>query len=479
MQNIGNPFLIGIYYSECKEPENANEYLREFVQDFIAIECQGLMFDSDNNLQLWNEENEETKIQLILGNIYADTPARCFILGTKYFSGYYGCGRCLTHGSFKKNRTCFPEMSAELRTDDNFASKSQIEHHKSDSILITALNIKAITQVPLDSMHLVHLGVTKKIIFCLINGDLKVRLNSRQVSQINDSLMTARDTQPSDFSRRIRKISDYPLFKATEFRVFTLYTGMVVLKDKVPARIYEMFVMLTCGIRILSDSQEFEKNNMCAKNLLHDFLIDFGDLFGKYLISYNVHNIQHLADETLIQNSPLDKLATWEFESSNVKLKLFSRKPNLFLQQAYNRSMEKYNTQENKKISQKQCSNFSDSTNSNNNNSMKKNFITEVDLCGFKMNSSDKNKWFLTSDEEIWEFHSAFENENGMGIRGRQILKISDFFVTPIESSLLSIFKSDGKLSKPKNIKAIKIIKKMFCIKREDNEYVFIPLILF
>lgn len=411
------------------------------------------MFDADNNIQLWNEENHDNKIDLELGSIYADTPARCFILGTKYHSGYYGCSRCTTHGSFKKNRTCFPELSASLRTDDTFTMQLQKEHHKYNSILITDLHIKAISQVPLDAMHLVYLGITKKIIFCLINGDLNVRLNSRKISQINDYLATARETQPSEFSRRIRKITDYNMFKATEFRVFLLYTGMVVLKDTIPSNIYDMFMLLVCGIRILTDAEEFKVNNSCAKDLLHDFLVDFKNIIGKYLVSYNIHNAEHLADETLLQNLPLDRFATWEFESSNAKLKLFSRKPNMFLQQAFNRTIEKYHTKNNQNVYDHTClepndkNTFSiDNQKNVNTETIQKKFITVLYVSGFRIDSSDKNKWFCTSNDEIWEFHSAFEkkhNDNNISviIRGRKIVNKSDFFAKPISSKFLNIYK--------------------------------------
>lgn len=69
----------------------------------------------------------------------------------------------------KKNRTCFPEISAPRRSDASFALKLQVEHHKNDSILVSALGIKAKSQVPLDALHLVYLGITKKLIYGLMN----------------------------------------------------------------------------------------------------------------------------------------------------------------------------------------------------------------------------------------------------------------------------------------------------------------------
>lgn len=55
------------------------------------------------------------------------------------------------------------------------------------------------------------------------------------------------------------------MFKATEFRVFLLYTGMVVLKNTVAKNVYNMFMLLSIGIRILSDDKEFRESNSCAK----------------------------------------------------------------------------------------------------------------------------------------------------------------------------------------------------------------------
>lgn len=441
-----------------------------------------MVFDANGRIQLCDDQTLE-RVQLEMGNVYADTPARCFLLGTKYHSGYYGCGRCETHGSFKKNRTCFPEVSAPRRSDASFALKLQVEHHKNDSILVSALGIKAISQVPLDAMHLVYLGITKKIIHGLMNPG-KFQIPARSVTLINNRLMQARETQPSEFCRRIRKMSEFGLFKATEYRVFLLYTGMVALKDIVPPATYDMFMLLCCGIRILSDDKQFQINNTCAKNLLNDFLVDFGELGGQYLMSYNIHNAQHLADETLLQNLPLDRFATWEFESSNAQLKLYSRKPSDFLQQAYNRTIEKYNCYHNTS-SRDEDNNIIKSKPLNNSDEIcgrkPKKFVTILNWNNLRIDSRDRNKWFFTVDGDIWEFHSAYEKKETNGdistiIRGRRTLKNKSFFKSPINSSLLNIFSSDKKLDKPNEINIQKIKFKMFSIELENNT-VFIPMI--
>lgn len=423
---------------------------------------KGLVLDSHLKTKLvtWDgNDNEQQKYVICLGKVFADTPARCFLLGTKYHTGFCGCGRCTTHGIFKKNRTCFPELESTRRTDESFALKTQIEHHNKDNKWVSDLNLKVISQVPLDVMHLVYLGVTKKIIGCLLKGDLRVKLNSQLVNTINENLLRAKDSQPSEFSRRIRVLTDVGLFKATEFRVFLLYTGIVVLRDVIRSDIYDNFMLLSCGIRILSDENEYLRNNECAMKLLYNFVITFGHIYGQHLISYNVHNIVHLADEVICQNEPLDKFATWEFETSNSKLKSFSRKPSLFLAQAYNRTIEKYNADRQPEHKKKE----------------KENKINVVYICGFRLDSSVHNKWFVSENQDIWEFGEAFDSKNDGNIdmiRGRKILKKQSFFTTPIDSACLGIYKSDGKLSVDKSISMEKIKNKLFHIEKINHKNV-------
>lgn len=59
------------------------------------------------------------------------------------------------------NRTTFPELNAKLRTDSDFINKVCDEFHNEFSPLET-LDIGMISGFPLDYMHLVCLGLTKK-----------------------------------------------------------------------------------------------------------------------------------------------------------------------------------------------------------------------------------------------------------------------------------------------------------------------------
>ena len=49
-----------------------------------------------------------------------DAPARAYLKCVKGHTGYYGCERCTVKGVHENRRVTFPELSAELRTDEKF-----------------------------------------------------------------------------------------------------------------------------------------------------------------------------------------------------------------------------------------------------------------------------------------------------------------------------------------------------------------------
>ncbi|EZA50695.1 hypothetical protein X777_10745 [Ooceraea biroi] len=55
----------------------------------------------------------------------------------------------------------FPDLKCPLRTDASFKNKTQPEHHRITTILENA-NIGMVSQLPLDYMHLVCLGVREQ-----------------------------------------------------------------------------------------------------------------------------------------------------------------------------------------------------------------------------------------------------------------------------------------------------------------------------
>lgn len=79
-------------------------------------------------------------------------------------------------------------------------------------------------------MHLVCLGVVKRILLLLKNGPAQCKLSMRQIKDISDQLLSYCGKLPSDFARQPRSLLEMDRWKATEFRQFLLYTRPLVLK---------------------------------------------------------------------------------------------------------------------------------------------------------------------------------------------------------------------------------------------------------
>lgn len=78
---------------------------------------------------------------------------------------------CLVRGEQYKNRTIYPGSNYKIRTDHSFREQANSEHHKGISPLINIHPpIDMINSFPLDAMHLLYLGVTKKLLECWLEG---------------------------------------------------------------------------------------------------------------------------------------------------------------------------------------------------------------------------------------------------------------------------------------------------------------------
>lgn len=147
---------MSLVYGQSKPPD-VNDFLHDFVQELSEL-LQGLSING-------------TKIAPRVGAFICDAPAKSFILCIKSHNGYYSCTKCTVRGTYINNRVCFPDLTASLRTDVDFQSVPQEEHHldTGPSILLE-LPVDIVKQVPLEYMHLVCLGVVHKLLVMWFRG---------------------------------------------------------------------------------------------------------------------------------------------------------------------------------------------------------------------------------------------------------------------------------------------------------------------
>jgi len=162
--------------------------------------------------------------------ICADAPAKSFILNVKGHTGYSSCTKCWDEGEYYERRICFSDKAGKERTDLEFFLKSDDNYHLGASALDEIPLLGLVTNVPLDYLHLICLGVVKKLIHLWFCDNLKVRLQFRKIKIISNLLKNnVHPYVPLEFQRKPRALECFKQWKGTEFRQFLLYSGPVVL----------------------------------------------------------------------------------------------------------------------------------------------------------------------------------------------------------------------------------------------------------
>jgi len=87
----------------------------------------------------------------------------------------------------------YPGLDSPLRTDESFRNQTDDDYHKGNSPLV-CLPIK-ITDIVLDYMHNVYLGVVKRLIEIWVKGNKQFRLVKDKKDKINNELKNIRPYQ--------------------------------------------------------------------------------------------------------------------------------------------------------------------------------------------------------------------------------------------------------------------------------------------
>lgn len=87
------------------------------------------------------------------------------------------------------------------------------------------------------------------------------------------------------------------------------------------------------------------------------------------------------------------------------------------------------------------------------------------------------DSWFLTKNDQIVKMKCAKFENNKYFIMGVPMINKMPLFVTPIDSTKLKIFKSDGELDDTLSTYEMnEVASKMICLSLKDN-FVFIPIL--
>lgn len=206
VKNMQMPlFVIGVFYGQSK-PSPLHSYLTDFIEELFLLLKNGLKV---------NDKYFNIKIH----SFVCDAPARAYIKQIKNHNGYSCCEKCEENGTYFEKRIILRSTNAIKRTDESFVLQRDEDHHIGVSPLLE-LKCGMVTQFPLDYMHAVCLGVTKKLLHTWENGKCNVRLRYRLIHSLSKKLVAFSSFIPSEFNRKPRSLTDLSRWKATEFRSF-------------------------------------------------------------------------------------------------------------------------------------------------------------------------------------------------------------------------------------------------------------------
>ena len=308
-------FLVALFYGNGK-PDPVNEFLHDFLLELTEL--------NENGITCSNK-----KFSVEIKCFVCDAPARSLLKGTAGHTGYHSCERCVVVGTYCDHRVVFNSSVVEPeRTDVKFSQFEYQGSHQHKQSPLLEYGINCVRQFPLDYMHLVCLGVVKRMLRCLKSGPRICKLSTQQITEISNRLMALNGKLPSEFARQPRSLSELDRWKATELRQFLLYTGPLVLKSVVPNQLYYHFLALSISIGILLNSNDEIRHvyQDYAKELLQYFVNDASRIYGETFTVYNVHGLIHLPED--LHFGSLNEISAFPFENYLQRLKKYVRNGN-------------------------------------------------------------------------------------------------------------------------------------------------------
>ena len=432
------PFVVGIYHGSTK-PAFANEYLKDFIDEAVQLETEGIVFRDSN-------------IAVSVSALICDLPARSFVTQVKSHTAYYGCSKCETKSSYynpsvnnpRSGRVTYPQLDALPRTDQSFKNRSQPEHHNpGDRPLLEKLKLGLVSGVPGDPQHLTDLGVTRKLFVSWTRGKYRaVKLSRAQKARLAARIESIRSFIPNDFPRKLGPLDLLDKWKSTCFRLIKLRLGPVLLQGILPDNLYEHFLLFHVAMVLLSNETQCAKPEVIdfSSKLLKKFVAQSSILYGQQFVSSNVHNLIHLpADVEKFGN--LDSFSAYPFENYLQIIKNLVRKSAKPLQQIV------------KRLSEHEMANLEELEMENENlvllgehfsgpispNMRSAKQFQTAKLKSWTISCKKPDNCVYLNDKSVVLVENFLKNFDQVFIVGRQFALYDDLYVTPLKSSQLGI----------------------------------------
>ncbi|XP_011859716.1 PREDICTED: uncharacterized protein LOC105557157 isoform X1 [Vollenhovia emeryi] len=428
-------FIIGLYTGE-KKPNCSNDFLEDFINETKIIYESGFKFDG-----------KIYRVEITM--LVCDSPAKSFILNIKGHSGYSSCPKCHIYGANLRQRICFPDTKPyHKRTDLEMREYCNNEDNNSKLSAFSEISgFDLINDVVLDYMHIVCLGIMKKLVKSWLSGDLRNRVGHQTSLSVSKRLENLKMHVPIEFARKPRSLEFLAGWKATEFRQILLYSGPMVFQGLLKRSVYVNFLTLHVAMRILCNEKLLSLYGTYSHELLKHFVNAFIKIYGPEFVSHNVHCLLHLVEECQ-KFGTVDNFSAFKYENFLMTIKRMLRKSDKVIGQLYRRytEIEKFSRKQIRIV--KNLGLFEPVI-----NSKLKTYPIICDCSGpyylsatcsnITLNCSlEKDRCCGLLDNSIikMEIIAFSENEGEYFVIGKKYNTITDFYMKPCPSSTVGIY---------------------------------------
>lgn len=340
-----SPCMVGLFCGRGK-PDPLELYLNDFIKE--------LNFLISNNIEYGN-----SVFKIKIRSFICDAPARAMLKMIMGHTSKHGCEKCCIVAKtevpnkrynkfpkfYSRRKLYYPVKKEHKERKNSDFSLNQIStinstHIKGISPLLKIKNIGLVTQFPLDPMHLIYLGVVKRIIVnYLIEGARKYKLSKKNLAYMNCLMKQLQKYVPNEFTRKPRSFMEIKRWKALEFRNFIIYLFPIVMYNNLDNKRYNHLLLLHIAVTILCSKTLIASYLHIAKQGILQFVQQSARIYGSCFVVYNVHSLLHICKDVEMYG-PLESFSCFPYENYLGKIKRLVRGTRLPLQQIANRITE-------------------------------------------------------------------------------------------------------------------------------------------
>lgn len=320
---LKNVRLCGIWFG--KKKPHMNLFFQPFHSELQRYYEKGFEITV-------NGKKELSRGVAITGAV--DSPAKSDLKNMAHHNGNCGCPYCLhpgKHVSSQENQkkkgsvhSYNPAENYPDRTTSSCITHAQKASQtgepcygiKGPSLLLLLSVFNFVFGLPVDYMHCICLGVSKKLTSLWFDSKYSAYpwYLGKHLQEIDRLLLAI--TPPKFIKRTPRSLTERQHWKASGYRSWLLYYAPVVLKGYLPPLYFHHFLLLVHAVLVMTSNRITRVDLDKADVELKFFLEIFQKIYGLRFVTLNFHLLRHLA-KCVRKYGPLWTVSCFPFENAN------------------------------------------------------------------------------------------------------------------------------------------------------------------